>query len=62
MSRLKIDFERCMGHGRCYSLLPNLFDTDEFGHGVLLPASEIDANEARLAVQSCPEGAITFEP
>jgi ferredoxin len=62
MSRLEIDQERCTGHGRCYSLAPSLFDSDEFGHAVLVPTHEINETDAWTAVQNCPEGAIRFEP
>jgi ferredoxin len=62
MSRLEIDSDRCTGHGRCYSLAPKLFDADEYGHAILVPTDTIDPDAAWAAVQSCPEGAIQFEP
>jgi ferredoxin len=62
MSRLEIDEDRCTGHGRCYALAPHLFDSDDYGHAVLLPVDEIDEKAAREAVQNCPEHAIRFEP
>ena len=62
MSRLEIDLERCTGHGRCYALAPKLFDADDYGHAVLIPTDDIDPKDAMAAVQSCPEGAIHFEP
>ena len=61
--RLRIDEEACTGHGRCYSLAPGLFDTDDYGHGVVTRAdvpSEL-ADQARSAVANCPERAITLE-
>jgi len=60
MIRIEIDVERCMGHGRCYSLAPSLFDADEFGHAVLVPTDEINEADARTAAENCPEGAITL--
>ena len=61
--KLKIDLDACTGHGRCYSLAPELFDADEYGHSVLLqpdvPADQVD--KARLAAANCPERAITVE-
>ncbi len=62
--KLRIDLDACTGHGRCYSLAPELFDADEFGHAVLkqddVPAEQAD--QARLAAGNCPERAITVEP
>jgi ferredoxin len=61
--KLKLDSEACMGHGRCYSIAPELFDADDEGHSVLLcpevpPGQE---KQARDADQSCPENAIALE-
>lgn len=61
--RLHIDEEACTGHGRCYSLVPELFDTDDYGHGVVLveePGADMK-DKAMLAVHNCPERAITLE-
>lgn len=59
--KLRIDTERCQGHGRCYDLAPDLFGEDDEGYGVVLgdgtvpPGAEADARRAEL---SCPELAI----
>ena len=29
MSRVTVDADRCTGHGRCYTLAPDVFDADE---------------------------------
>lgn len=60
--KLQIDVDACTGHGRCYSLAPELFDADEYGHGVLLHEQVPDdlADQARLAVSNCPERAISL--
>jgi ferredoxin len=58
--RIELDAERCTGHGRCYSLAPELFDADDMGHSVLLVEEvprELEA-QARLAVETCPEGSL----
>src|ERR1700677_1513600 len=58
--KIVLDAQRCTGHGRCYSLAPELFDSDDEGHSVVL-ASEVPAgleSQARLAVQNCPETCI----
>jgi ferredoxin len=61
--KLRVDLERCTGHGRCYDLAPELFDEDEAGHCVLLQADvppEL-SNKARVAVDNCPEEAISLD-
>ena len=59
---MSIDAERCTGHGRCYTLVPSLFDSDEQGHSVavvdVLADDQIAA--ARSAVANCPEQAISI--
>ena len=61
--RLRLDTERCQGHGRCYMLAPDLFDADDVGHCVLLvddvPADKED--DARNGVENCPEQALALE-
>ena len=61
--KIVLDSDRCTGHGRCYSLAPELFDCDDEGHSVVL-ASEVPAGleaQARLAVENCPETCISLE-
>ena len=59
--KVRIDPERCQGHGRCYDLAPDVFSDDEEGYGqvpgdgVVPPGME---DQARLAVANCPERAI----
>ena len=58
-----LNSDLCTGHGRCYTLAPELFDTDDEGHGVLLAAEVPDGLESQawLAVQNCPERCIAIE-
>ncbi|WP_327581263.1 ferredoxin [Nonomuraea sp. NBC_00507] len=59
--KVKIDSERCQGHGRCYDLAPGLFGEDEEGYGQVLGDGAVpqeEAQAARLAVANCPERAI----
>jgi ferredoxin len=59
--RVRIDPERCQGHGRCYDLAPDLFAEDEDGYGVPLNGGQVPADrqdDAELAVANCPEQAI----
>ena len=61
--RLVVDADRCTGHGRCYTLVPSLFDADEQGHSVArvdeITDDQLDA--ARSAMANCPEQAISIE-
>ena len=61
--RIVLDSELCTGHGRCYTLAPELFDTDDEGHSVLLADEVPEGLEAQawLAVQNCPERCIAIE-
>jgi ferredoxin len=62
--KLRVDPERCVGHGRCYALAPEVFAADDFGHCELL-VEDVDGpllDQARLGVDNCPEQAITLEP
>ena len=58
--RVLLDSERCVGHGRCYELAPEVFGEDERGYSCLLhhkiPASL--APQAQSAEANCPEQAI----
>jgi ferredoxin len=62
--RLNLDRDACQGHNRCYLLAPELFDVDDEGYAVLVGdgtvAPELE-DKARLAVDNCPEFAITIE-
>jgi ferredoxin len=59
---LAIDPARCTGNGRCVMVSMELFDLNDEGHGVVLeaePGTEY-ADDIELAVQSCPERAISY--
>lgn len=60
--RIFVDETLCSGHGRCYSLAPEVFSSDDDGFS-LQRGQEFDvepANEekARAGAAACPEGAI----
>ena len=62
--RIVLDSEKCQGHGRCYMLAPELFDADDEGYSVLEVTGDVPAElagKARLAMDNCPEYAITIE-
>ncbi len=61
--RIRVDLGRCVGHGRCYVLAPEVFEEDERGYCVI-PRAELPAEleaQARLGEGNCPEHAITVE-
>jgi len=62
--KVTIDGVRCQGHGRCFTLAPNLFGFDELGNGFVI-GDGILTDETRplaqLAQANCPEHAISIE-
>lgn len=62
--KLHVDAARCVGHGRCYALAPNLFEPDDLGNSQVIGDGRVApdlAQRARLAAANCPERAITIE-
>jgi AcrR family transcriptional regulator/ferredoxin len=62
--KVRIDHERCQGHGRCYDLAPGLFGDDDEGYGTVLGDGTVPPgreDDARLAELNCPERAIDVE-
>jgi len=62
VTRVAVDADLCTGHGRCYTLAPEVFDADDVGHCVVLVDDVTAALEAQAVIgeQSCPEQAITL--
>jgi ferredoxin len=62
MTRVAVDADRCQGHGRCYTLAPDIFDADEVGHAIVLVEDVSGEREAQAAEaeRNCPEAAITL--
>lgn len=60
--RLFIDSSVCTGHGRCYSVQPKYFESDDDGFGRALDTDVAPGDEeaAQDAVASCPERAISL--
>jgi ferredoxin len=62
--KVRVDPERCEGHGRCYALAPELFEPDDVGNSQVVGSGTVAAemeHKARMAVANCPERAITIE-
>ena len=58
--RVRVDREKCTGHGRCYALAPEVYDADDEGSCVI-PEQQVlpeHADVARRGALNCPEDAI----
>lgn len=60
--KVVIDGERCSGHGRCYTLAPEVFDADDEGRGFVRAGDTPESlrAKAQLGVENCPERAISI--
>jgi ferredoxin len=61
--KVRVDAAACTGHGRCYSLAPEVFESDDEGHCIVI-APEPDPGlheQARTGAANCPEQAITVD-
>ena len=61
--KLSVRADLCRGHGRCYTLSPDLLEDDDDEGYVTARGQEIDVpsdltDDARNAAASCPERAI----
>lgn len=62
--KLTVSADLCSGHGRCYTLAPDLLEDDDEGYVTArgqvidVPADQVD--RVRNAAGSCPERAITL--
>jgi ferredoxin len=64
VTHVDVDVDRCVGHGRCYTLAPAVFDADDVGHAVVRSADVSGDLEAQAvdAERNCPEGAVSVSP
>jgi ferredoxin len=64
--KIHIDEKLCSGHGRCYSLNPQIVQANDEGYPVQLgqdiEIGPADEGAARNAIANCPEGAISAVP
>ncbi len=62
--KVHVDADRCQGHGRCYALAPQVYESDDLGNGVEIGDGVVPEGleaSARRAALNCPESAITIE-
>ena len=59
--QVRLDRERCQGHGRCYVLASGVFESDDDGRGMVIAETVLLVYQeaARLGSDNCPEDAIT---
>jgi ferredoxin len=61
--KVRINGDLCSGHGRCYTLAPDLIEMDDSGFAVPVNVDigvpEGREDGANVIIVSCPEGAIT---
>lgn len=58
--RIEVDQAACTGHGRCYTLAPEVFEADDDGYCATV-AVDVPADlesQARRGAAACPERAI----
>lgn len=60
-AEVTVDPNRCLGHARCHSLAPAIYDLDDEGKSVVIldPVPPELVKEAEEGAQACPEHAIT---
>ena len=63
--KLSISAELCRGHGRCYTVAPDLLEDDDdegfvTARGQIIDVPDDQEDAARDAAGSCPERAITL--
>lgn len=62
--KVRVDDAKCQGHGRCYALAPDVFESDDLGNAVVCGDGTVPAGseaDARLAADNCPEFAIDID-
>jgi ferredoxin len=61
--RVRVDGQRCTGHGRCWSLAPSVYKPDDDGfnsaNDTVINVTNGNEDAAAEGVDNCPEGAIT---
>jgi ferredoxin len=60
--KVKVDGTLCTGHGRCWTVAPEVYDADDEGFNSdrdsVIEVPEGREKEASIGVASCPEGAL----
>lgn len=63
--KVRIDADLCTGHGRCYTIAPELFEPDDDdGYGQVIGDGTLADDQRDLAmkaVNNCPERAVVLD-
>lgn len=61
--KVRVDDDRCGGHGVCCALCPDVFRLTDDGYSVVVAAEVLPAHEGavRKAAEQCPTKAISIE-
>ena len=62
--KVSIDPAKCMGHGMCYALAPNVYTDDDQGYWQVVGDGTVpqdQAEAARTGAANCPESAISVQ-
>jgi ferredoxin len=68
MDVIHVDLARCVGHGKCYGIAPELMEPfDDDGHAAFIgdpidPGDPKAVARGEAAIQSCPEEALSWRP
>ena len=60
MKKLNVNKEACIGCGACVSIDSEHFDFDENGYSEVINNDNIDNDNTRNAISSCPTSAISY--
>lgn len=61
MKKVKVDLEKCIGCGQCYSIDEQDFEPNEDNLSKPTTGKVSNEEDAQVAMESCPTGAITIE-
>jgi ferredoxin len=59
--KIRVDPEKCQGHARCYALMPEFFEVDDYGLSTVRGDGSVPEGleeKVKLAIANCPEYAI----
>lgn len=60
--KLRVEHDLCSGHGRCYAVAPEVYDSDDEGYnaarGEVIDIAAGDEDAAKQGQRACPEKAI----
>lgn len=62
--RVRVNPEKCQGHGRCYALAPDLFELDDYGMSTVTGDGtvRVESRElVQLVAANCPEFAVEID-